>query len=173
CKRGGGGGGPPWRKLVTASTKTLKVDWPSWRQVWRSDKVRSTHWLPWSLSVPLEPLRPITAKRQDRSARLLVGSTPCSARKTHSEAISRCKRLVKRPASSARSWERSIKRHHRAYHARHSPPLGGALAIWHKPWSSFRAHMPQADSCGSCVSESRRALRMRWAKHVWRDCTQC
>src|SRR5215510_4301840 len=38
------------------------------------------------------------------SARLFVGATPCSRRKTHSEVISRTKRLTKRPASSERSW---------------------------------------------------------------------
>ena len=69
-----------------------------------AESVRSTQRLPLSLSVPLEHLRHITAKRKALSARLLVGSTPDSRRKTHSEANSRCKRLAKRPASSARSW---------------------------------------------------------------------
>ena len=57
-----------------------------------------------TLSVPPEPLRHSPPNRRACSARLLVASTPCSHRNTHSEAISRCKRLTKRPASSWRSW---------------------------------------------------------------------
>src|SRR6266702_3985840 len=52
------------------------------------------------LAVPWDPVRHITAKRQARSARFFVGSTPFSTRNTPSEAISRCNRLTKRPASS-------------------------------------------------------------------------
>jgi len=63
-----------------------------------------------------EPLRHSTTKGK-RSARLLVDLTPCSRRKSQSEAISCCKRLAKRLASSFCSWWRLIKRQNRAYQA--------------------------------------------------------
>ena len=78
---------------------------------------------------PSERLRHSTPKRKARSARLLVGSTPCWARKTHRESISRSRRRAKRPASSVRAQYWSISLQSRAYHARHSPPVGGAVAI--------------------------------------------
>ena len=66
-------------------------------------QIRSTHRLPLTLAVPWERLRQRTPNRKARSARLFVGSTPCWARKTQSESISRSRRRANRPASSWRS----------------------------------------------------------------------
>jgi hypothetical protein len=70
--------------------------------------------------------------------------------------------------------QKDPQRRHLALQAqvRHSPPVGGALAIWHKRCSSLSAHVPQAAKAGSRFSDNPRALRMRWAKHVCRRLTQ-
>ena len=53
-----------------------------------------------------------------------------------------------------------------------APPVGGALAMWHKRCNSFSAHLPQAESSGLDVSAKPLAVRIRWAKQVCRRLTE-
>src|SRR5947209_18376919 len=81
--------------------KRIPLAWR--RQVSLSDRIRSTQRLPLVLAVPKDRFRHRTPHRKALSARLLVGSTPWWARKTHSESISRSRRRANRPASSGQS----------------------------------------------------------------------
>src|SRR5215471_10498109 len=56
--------------------------------------------------------------------------------------------------------------HSRAYQARHSPPVGGVVAMWHKRCNSANAHAPHAASSAFWRSAKLRTVRMRCAKHV-------
>ena len=52
------------------------------------------------------------------------------------------------------------------------PPVGGALAMWHKRCNSFNAHLPQAERSGLDFSAKPLAVRIRGAKQVCRRLTQ-
>jgi hypothetical protein len=60
----------------------------------------------------------------------------------------------------------------RAYHARHSPPVGGAVAIWQSRCSSAKAHVPHAARSGWARAAKLRAVRIKCAKQVCRASTQ-
>jgi hypothetical protein len=56
--------------------------------------------------------------------------------------------------------------------AHHSPPVGGAVAIWQRRCNSASAQAPHAASSAFWRSAKLRAVRMRCAQHVCRACTQ-
>src|SRR5262249_54763996 len=68
-----------------AEVKYSSASRPCWRRLVTTVKIRSTKRLPLLLCVPNDFRRHSTARRNGRSASLLVGSTPSSRTKVHSE----------------------------------------------------------------------------------------
>src|SRR3954453_12174799 len=79
-----GGGARPDRQAWTQSHRYSRAFLPCLRQVSITLSTRSTKRLPCGLSVPPLVLRHSTARRPDRSASLLVGSTPWTLTNVHS-----------------------------------------------------------------------------------------
>ena len=78
-----------WRRAKWAVTAVVKYSNTlrfCWRQVSTAVRAVSTNRLPAALWVPKLSFRQITAWRSDRSAALLVGSTPSTSRNVHSYA---------------------------------------------------------------------------------------